>query len=100
VDDAIQEESRFRREFSQKGGRAVKEDFLSRLIDKLVLAKPDLTQRQLFHELKKLESGGNVKLADGDKTIIFWDDNGKKKTAPVTGLKDRLFRAKEKIASR
>jgi hypothetical protein len=100
ADDAYQEESRFRREFSRKGGRAVKEDFLNRLIHKLVLKQPSLTERQLFHKLRKLESEGNVQLAPDEVTFDFCDDNEKWKTALVTGLKDRLFRAKRKINSR
>ncbi len=100
ADDAYQEQSRFRREFSQKGGQAIKEDFLSRLIQELVLAQPNLSQRQLFHKLRQLESEGNVKLAPDGKTITFFYGNGKSKTIPVSGLKDRLFRAKKKRDSR
>lgn len=113
LDDAGQEESRTRwelfkkdgqtvkahfREFSRKGGLAAKADFLNGLIQERVSEQPSLNHIQL---LDKLISEGDVELDPADdETIIVWDDNEKGKKIPISGLKDRLFRAKKKIKLR
>jgi hypothetical protein len=62
----------------------------------------------LFLALKDEPGSGTVAsidnesdvLADAPRMIHFAEDNGKLMTAPLSGLKDRLFRAKKKINSR
>jgi hypothetical protein len=91
------EEAR-RQSLSQKGGRALKTDALQVLIQNCAREAPDISQRELWHQLKKHLGLGVIRAID-DQTIEFLAHNGKLKTAPVSGLKDRLSRAKSKIDS-
>jgi hypothetical protein len=106
LEDAEQEQFRILREFSRKGGQAPKkEDALNMLIQGLVWEHPDITQTQLLQHLKREIGQGTIdritsdsELCAGDvRTIYFAEKDGRKKTAPVAGLKDRLARAKKKI---
>ncbi len=103
--DAEKSKSTFQTAFSRKGGRAPKCDPLQGLIREIVLAKPKITQGQLLRELKsnrvagvisKIDEQSDVK-ADEPKMIHFVEDDGTPKTARVSGLKDRLSRAKKNI---
>ncbi len=93
--------------FARKGGRAVKSDALQWVIEEIVLKNPTITIRQLFFKLKGEIGQGTVTSideesdirADEPRMIHFEEDNGKRMIAPLSGLKDRLFRAKKKIKS-
>lgn len=91
-------EEPWRRIASRKGGRALKTDALQVLIETCVRERPDITQRQLWHRLNKHLGLGVIRAIDSQK-IEFSARNGEPKTAPVSGLKDRLSRAKSKIDS-
>ena len=84
-----------RRSLSRKGGHAPKTDALQLLIQNCVREEPNIGQRKLWHQLKKHLSLGVIMAID-DHEIQFLDRNEKLKTAPVSGLKDRLSRAKSK----
>lgn len=106
--DAAEAKNIFQREFSRKGGCAPRCDALQSLIQEIVVENPRITQGQLLRELKCARWAGTIPSvdeesevkADEPRMIHFVDDNGTPKTAPVSGLKDRLYRAKRKIASR
>jgi hypothetical protein len=94
-------------EFSRRGGRTPKPDTLQLLIEEIVSPNLGMKQQPLFHALKKEIGNGVIVSIDGRseglagvKEIHFIDHDGKLKTAPLSGLKDRLRRAKAKIKSR
>jgi len=86
------------RSLSRMGGSAPKTDGLQVLIQTCVRKERGISQRLLWHQLKKHLGLGIIRAIDNHK-IEFLDHNGKLKTAPVSGLKDRLSRAKSKIGS-
>jgi hypothetical protein len=93
--------------FARKGGKAFKGDALQSVIEEIVLKNPTLTIRQLCFRLKDQIGQGTVTSidkesdvrADEPRMIHFEEDNGKRMLASLSGLKDRLFRAKKKIKS-
>lgn len=87
-----------KRHLSRKGGSASKTDALQMLIHACVRQSPAISQRELLHYLKTYLGCGILRVIDNGK-IEFLNYNGKLKTAPVSGLKDRLSRAKSKINS-
>jgi len=97
--DAAQARSILQKEFSLKGCRARKPDSLQQLIFQFASHDSDLSERQLLHKLKKQVELGIIYSID-DRQIKFIDHNLKLKTAPISGLKDRLSRARSKINSR
>jgi len=94
--------------FSRRGGKMPKSDALQDLIREVAFWDPGITVRQLLRELMRRQGEGVVvsiegkcqTLAGEGRRIHFEDHNGTSKTAPVSGLKDRLSRAKKKITSR
>jgi hypothetical protein len=95
----------FQRAFSRNGGKASKPDALHRVIIEIVLNEPDINPRQLLHKIRKMAKDGHpVVSLVGQKSGLICDqaeqihfkDNGKLQMAPVSGLKDRLSRAKKK----
>jgi len=97
------------RSFSVKGGKAAKTDALQEWIIEMVLAEPDINVQRLLRKIKKLvQMGDSIFTSVGRKSDssgtesdhICFDNLGEPKTAAVSGLKDRLSRAKKKILSR
>jgi len=84
--------------FSRKGGRVRKADALTRLIRGIVSDNPTITTQQLLIQLKRLVGQGTIYSID--TAIHFYKKDEELTTAPVSGLKDRLARAKQKIHSR
>jgi hypothetical protein len=77
------------------------------LIEGLVYRDPTINVTQLLHRLRKSDDdvitsidSSEMVLAGDCLRIHFVDDDGKPKSVPVSGLKDRLSRikAKNKIA--
>ena len=104
-----QSKGQFQTEFSRKGGKAPKTDALQRWIRDIVRAEPNMNTRQLLFKIRSLAKSGDSifnqvdRKSDGSvgqHELIHFGDGGEDKTAPVSGLKDRLFRAKKKIFSR
>lgn len=91
--------------FASKGGRARKTDVLQTVIIGIVRIDPDITQLRLLRKLRELAKTGSSEICRVDQKadvlkgeveqIHFWD-GVKEKTAPISGLKDRLCRAKKK----
>ena len=96
------------RGFASKGGRALKTDALQHVIIKIVRGDPNITRSHLLRSLGEMAKSDHPvihavdqkgDLLKGDvEQIHFWD-RGKEQTAAISGLKDRLCRAK-KIVSR
>jgi hypothetical protein len=77
------------------GGSAAKTDNLNVFIHQCVQGKAAISERELYHEIKKQVGRGVIVSIDNHK-IVFINYNQKLKTALVSGLKDRLFRARLK----
>jgi hypothetical protein len=99
----------FQGDFSRKGGRAAKTDALQLLIIEIVRGQTDVTGRELLRKLREMaKEGHEVVIRIDEKPQLLCDQapqvhfkgRGTDKTAPVSGLKDRLSRAKKKIVSR
>ena len=76
-------------------------DELQKLIIEIATEKPDITQTALLIELKKYKDVRKV-IADITEDEIYFTGKGEdsSKAAPISGLKDRLTRAKKIINSR
>jgi hypothetical protein len=79
---------------SQKGGRAKHSDSLQRFIEKLVAGDRELTVAELVARLRNLDN--HTEIQEVTNAEVHYIDNGKEKSAPLSGLKDRLSRAKAK----
>jgi hypothetical protein len=84
-----------RKSICRSGGLARKTDALQILIQQLVRETPGMGRRDLWYQLKR-EQGRDIITAIDEKEIKFLTSNGKSKSAPVSGLKDRLHSAKRK----
>lgn len=73
-------------------------DALQGLIAEILKASPGLGCKQLLKELEKHRCGPVIKNIDNSH-ICFCNDDGKYKKAPISGLKDRLSRAKQRNIS-
>jgi hypothetical protein len=97
----------FQAAFSRKGGKVSKADALQCVIEELVNGQPKIAARQLICTLRKMAKEHPVivkvdqqaSLLASKTAKVYFEDNGEQ-TAPVSGLKDRLYRAKKKILSR
>jgi len=98
----------FQADFSRKGGKARKCDAFNDLIEEIANRRPAITAGQLLWELKgasgagvvtRVESVADVR-ADEGRQIHYVDNDGRPKTASVSGLKWRLARAKGKMRMR
>ena len=74
---------------------------MQKLIIEIATEKPDITQTALLIELKKYKDVRKV-IADITEDEIYFTGKGEdsSKAAPISGLKDRLTRAKKIINSR
>jgi hypothetical protein len=90
---------RFFSERGREGGRAKKTDALQELIEAFVERNPALTARRLADKLRGHERIEPIQDID-DGVICFTNHDGSTKTATLSGLKDRLSRAKRKNESR
>jgi hypothetical protein len=89
----------FQTAFSKKGGAAPKLDALQTLILEIALKNPRITKTELLADLENRKLRSVV--VDIDYELGSIDFNNKNdrqlKSAPISGLKDRLSRAKKKI---
>ena len=90
-----------KKDFALIGGRAIKEDPLQKYILALVQTRPDITSPQLLKVLVNEVGCGLIEEVDQDDEglIYFKNGKGKRNDAEISGLKDRLSRAKKKINS-
>ena len=84
---------------SRRAGSAEKIDSLQKFILDAVRAKPSMTHVELLAKLcqEQNDAGPIVEVAEG--AISFLDSKDRLRSAPNTGLKDRLSRAKKKLNS-
>jgi hypothetical protein len=87
------------REQARKAGRSKRADALQRLIVALVEARRDITVAQLRDKLQAFPRPNPIQDVDEDG-IWHLNGSGKLKSAPFSGLKDRLSRAKKFLNSR
>lgn len=74
---------------------AAKVDALQELILKSVLRNPRLTEKELLRILHENKSDSFI--WDIDKQFVYYKSKGRDKQAAISGLKDRLARAKKKL---
>jgi len=98
-----------RNDFSRKGGKKHKSDSLQDLILKLVRENTRITGNQLLEKLEDQSGDGIISSVDGwsdvlageTRNILYFDEHTQKdKTAPLSGLKHRLSRAKKCIRAK
>ena len=105
--DAAYSQSTFHSQHSLKGGRAPKSDSLQELIQEIVHCDPRISQRALWHRLRSEIGKGIIVSIDAERSVAagfvrkihFVTGDGKVKTARISGLKNRLSRAKAKLLS-
>lgn len=98
LEDAERTGKRFLMEHASKGGKAKKSDALQLLIEKIVKREPSISVRQLESQLEAYQG---IDIIDDIEDGSIWFTNGDSlKEAKVSGLKDRLLRAKRKLQSR
>jgi hypothetical protein len=104
--DAENSRAIVQRAFARKGGKAAKGDTLQCLIVEIVRGESKITGWQLMHKLRKMAKDGHPVVFEVDQQSdvlcdeaakIHFKDRGTSKTASISGLKDRLSRAKQKI---
>lgn len=106
--DAEMAKLTFQRAFSRKGGNAPRCDALQSLIEEILDENPKITPGQLLIALSGARGAGTITSidkeadvkADEPRLIHFVDDDETPKPSPLSGLKDRLFRAKRKLRLR
>lgn len=94
LEDAERAGQRFLSEHARKGGRAPKGDNLQKLIDRIVQKSPHITAPQLEAKLRVMQVSDCIQEID-ERTIWFTVSEDRTKTAKISGLKDRLSRAKK-----
>lgn len=103
--DAEHSKQLVQRDFSRKGGKAPKSDALQDQILRRARRNPRITQEQLKEWLNSEVGEGVISTIDGESDVLagdtrkihFTDTDGREKTASLSGLKDRLCRAKKCI---
>lgn len=84
-------------ELARQGGKAKPVDALQRLIERLVGDDPTLTMAGLLDKLRSYPAFPEI--CDVTETQIEFEDRHRIKYASISGLKDRLSRAKKKLRS-
>ena len=97
LEDAERARQRFLAHQARKGGTTCKSDALQDLIHEVVTRRPGISAKELLEALRG--HGPPVEDIDGG-TIYFANRDGSHKEAPISGLKDRLTRARKKLKSR
>jgi len=91
---------RTHRHLSRLGGSSKKTDALQQVILEEVQKRPAITVTDLLKHLQSLQDLRQVVDDIDEEAISFTDRNGHPKNAPISGLKDRLSRAKKALKSR
>jgi hypothetical protein len=99
LEEAEGDKQRFLSLQGRRGGLAKKSDALQQAIVGLVRKDPGMTVARLQGMLTRDRFPGLIEDVDEEK-IWFRQPDGQSKTAPVSGLKDRLSRAKKTLKSR
>jgi hypothetical protein len=93
------DEAKTGRRRQRANAKKPRRDALQTLIVEIVKRHPGFTRDQVLAEMRKQEHGGVIEtITDG---LIEWhDDGGRIGEAPVSGLKDRVSRARKFLRSR
>jgi hypothetical protein len=81
---------------ARKGGLADKTDALQRVIEELVAENPSVSATIVLSRLRSMQSPSGPIEEVTDAAISFTLANGRSREASISGLKDRLSRAKKK----
>jgi hypothetical protein len=99
LEDAERAGQRFLKQLARKGGTVRKTDALQLLIEKIVERRPSISRDELLNSLDAAKHPGIIQ--DIDTAFIhFTNHKDTTKKARISGLKDRLTRAKKKHQSR
>ena len=98
-EDAERRRATIRSGDGNRGGRPPSGDTLQRLIEEIVRRRPTIPASALLARLHDLQHQGVIQDID-DSEIWFADARGASRTAPLSGLKDRLTRARKTVNSR
>jgi hypothetical protein len=90
---------RFLTQLGRRGGTAKKCDALQQLIMEIVCRRPSITKQQLLARLRDQRPIPPIIDVD-DETIYFTSRGNKEAGAKISGLKDRLSRAKKQLRTR
>jgi len=82
-----------------KGGKAPKADALQKLIEEAVEADIDISWKALLRIFDKNKNSQRI-ITDVDEKFVCYYSKGREKKAPISGLKDRLTRARNKIRAK
>lgn len=103
IEKALEDAERVGRRFivrqARKRGIASKTDVLQLIIEEIVRRQPSITARRLIEILRERQGIAPIEDID-DGTIWFTNHDDRSKEANISGLKDRLSRAKAKYQSR
>ena len=97
--DAERAKHRFLSQQARMGGKAGKADRLNELIREIVQRRPTVTAPELLELLHGRKGAGTIEDID-EEAIWFTTRDGGSKRATISGLKDRLSRAKRDLNSR
>jgi|GraSoi2013_100cm_1033763.scaffolds.fasta_scaffold42132_2 hypothetical protein len=95
LQDAAAAKRRYMTQLGQKGGRTKKSNTLQELIEVTVRSRSNITESQLLARLRAQQGIPPIQDID-DTSIWFTNHDGTTKETKVSGLKDRLSRAKRK----
>jgi hypothetical protein len=82
-----------------RGGRPRRNDALQSLIEEIVAKNPKITDSLLLERIRLEQFGGIVEDVD-DREMHFKHGEDESRSAPISGLKDRLSRARKSLNSR
>jgi hypothetical protein len=97
--DAERRRAAIRKGDGRKGGRPQRGDAVQKLIEEIVAARQDIPISALIERLCAMQHYGVMQDIEDDE-ILFTDASGAMRTAPISGLKDRLMRARKSVKSR
>ena len=97
--DAERAKHRFLSQQARTGGKAGKADSLNELIGEIVQRRSTVTVPELLEFLRGGQGEGTIQDID-EEAIWFTTRDGRSKSAKISGLKDRLSRAKRDLRSR
>jgi hypothetical protein len=101
--DAERDRDWFLSQLGRKGGRAKKPDALQQAILDLVRRDPHITEAKLKDMLTRERFPDLIEDVDEETISFVWlDGSGRQRSKPaaISGLKDRLSRAKKALKSR
>lgn len=83
----------------RQNARKPRSNSLQELIVEILIGNPSLTEHGVLEALRQHEAGPVIEQIDEAEGVISFYDKGKLKDAPISGLKDRMSRARKKVKS-